>query len=74
MMKGGYGYKIHVDFLIEAEEKARSMGTVVYLDEIPDTAHIIVSCDLPPRTPERREFDNFLRLLYVREKADTLVQ
>ena len=68
-MKGGYGYKIAVEYLDEAEEKARSMGTQMYTDEIPDVGHVIVSCGFAPRSPERKTYDDFLRLLYLREKT-----
>jgi hypothetical protein len=73
-MKGGYGYKIARHFLPLAEDKAKEMGTTMYTDDIPDEDHVIVSCDFSPKTPERRAYDNYLQLLYVKEKDQALVQ
>lgn len=68
MLKGGYGIKILVAYLPEAEEKAKELGTKIYTEEgMIDVYHIAVSCDFPPRSAGRREFDNFLQLLRVRE-------
>jgi hypothetical protein len=74
VMKGGYGFKISTEYLGEAIDKAKSMGTVIYTDEIPDMEHVIVSCDFPPRSTERKEYDDFLRLLYLREKMNAPFQ
>lgn len=71
MMKGGYGYKIRKEYLSEALKEAERVGTKAYTDELTlSPGHIVVSCDFAPGSPERKRFDDFLRLLYVREKSE----
>lgn len=68
MLAGGYGIKIHEKFLPEVNKKATEIGTTVYLEELPlSPNHIAVSCEFPCGSEERREFDNFLRLMIVKE-------
>lgn len=72
MLKGGYGIKILSAYIPEAEKKAKELGTRMYTDEgMMDTRYVAVSCDLPPRSAGRREFDNFLQLLRTRELSAT---
>lgn len=66
---GGYGMKIPLACLPIAENKAKELGTEIFVDRLPDDKYVAVACYLPSNSSEKKEFDNYMRILLLRENA-----
>ena len=66
---GGYGLKIPSIYLSDAENKSKELGTKIFVDRLPGDKYVVVACYLPQDSSEKREFDNYMRILLLRENA-----